>query len=129
MSIYKTAEVTVNKSAKDFFNQISDLNNLRDIMPEQIQNFKSTKSTCSLKFGSLPEIKLEITEKIEFSKLSLTAKESQIPFSLNCFISENKNKCNVRVEIDVELNFMTRLVAEGPINQILQTIENKLENI
>ena len=41
--------------------------------------------------SGMPELKLKIAEKIEFSKLSLTAVESQIPFSLDCFIIDKEN--------------------------------------
>lgn len=127
MTKFTSQEVLVNKSAEDFFTQISDLNNLKDIMPSKIENFKSTSSTCSFKMIGMPTIKLEITEKIKFSKVSLTAQESQIPFSLNCFIAEQANKCKVSIEIDAELNIMTRMIVEKPLNQLLEAIEKKLQ--
>ena len=52
MATFKSPEVIVNRTAKDFFTNISDLNNLKGIMPSTIQNFKSTKSTCSFIFLS-----------------------------------------------------------------------------
>ena len=127
MTKFTSQEVIVNKRAEDFFEQISDLNNLKDIMPTQIENFKSTNSTCSFKVTGMPTIKLEITEKIKFSRVSLTAQESQIPFSLNCFISEQSEACKVKVEIDAELNMMTRMMVEKPLNKLLEAIEKKLQ--
>jgi len=128
MTKFTTQEVTVNKRAEVFFEYISDLSNLKDIMPTQIENFKSTNSTCSFKVTGMPTIELEITKKIKFSRISLTAQESQIPFSLNCFISEKaETTCIVRVEIDAELNMMTRMMVEKPLNNILEAIEKKLQ--
>ena len=44
MATFKSPEVIVNKSAEDFFNKIGDLNNLKDIMPSEIKDFKSNIS-------------------------------------------------------------------------------------
>ena len=77
MAIFKSPEIIINKKANDFFNMVSDLNNLKDIMPPQIEDFKSTETTCSFKMSGMPKLSLEITEKIAFSKISLTAVDSQ----------------------------------------------------
>ena len=59
MSTFKSPEVLINKSAKGFFNKISDLNNLKEILPKDIRDFKSTKSRCSFKMNDLPELIFE----------------------------------------------------------------------
>ena len=63
MATFKSPEVIVNKSAEDFFNLIGDLNNLKSIMPAQIEGFKSTTTTCSFQMSGMPEVSLEIAEK------------------------------------------------------------------
>lgn len=129
MAIFKSPEVIINKKANDFFNMVSDLNNLKDIMPPQIEDFKSTETTCSFKMSGMPELSLEITEKIEFSKISLTAIDSQIPFSLNCFITEKGEQCQARLEINAELNMMMQMMVEKPLTQFLDLLANKMQNI
>ncbi len=129
MTTFKSPEIIVNKTAKDFFNKIGDLNNLKDIMPPQITDFKSTETTCSFKMNGMPELALEITEKTEFSKISLTAIESQIPFSLNCFITEKGEQCQARLEINAELNMMMRMMVEKPLTQFLDVLASKMQNL
>ena len=129
MAIFKSPEVIINKKANDFFNMVSDLNNLKDIIPPQIEDFKSTETTCSFKMSGMPELSLEITEKIEFSKISLTAIDSQIPFSLNCFITEKGEQCQARLEINAELNMMMQMMVEKPLTQFLDLLANKMQNI
>ena len=129
MATFKSPEVIVNKSAENLFNKFSNLNNLKDIMPSQIESFQSTATTCSLKMNGMPELALEITEKIPFSKISLTATDSQVPFSLNCFISEKKEQCQVKLEINAELNMMMQMMVEKPLTKFLDVLANKMQNI
>ena len=128
MATFKSPEVIVNKSAKDFFNKIGDLNNLKDIMPSQIEDFKSTKTTCSFKMQGLPQLGLKIAEKTEFSKISLTAVDSQVPFSLDCFITEKGEQCQARLEINAELNMMMKMMVEKPLTQFLDVLASKMQN-
>ena len=128
MTTFKSPEVIANKSAEDFFNKIGDLNNLKEIMPSQIENYESTETTCSFKMQGMPRLALEIAEKTEFSKISLTAKGSQIPFSLDCFITEKGEECQVRLEINAELNMMMKMMVEKPLTQFLDVLANKIQN-
>ena len=129
MATFTSPEVIVKRSAEDLFNKISDLNNLKDIMPSQIENFESTTTTCSFKMNGMPKLALEITEKKEFSKISLTATESQVPLSLNCFITEKGKECQARLEINAELNMMMKMMVEKPLNQFLDVLATKMQNI
>ncbi|MEC9209658.1 MAG: hypothetical protein VX762_04455 [Bacteroidota bacterium] len=128
MATFKSPEVIVNKSAEDFFNKIGDLNNLKAIMPSQIENYESTETTCSFKMQGMPKLALEIAEKTEFSKVSLTAKGSQIPFYLDCFITEKGEACQVRLEINAELNMMMKMMVEKPLTQFLNVLASKIQN-
>ena len=129
MQTFKSPAVTVNKSAKELFNQIGNLNNLKNILPPQIQNFKSTETTCSFKINGMPELQLKITEKIQFSKISLTAIDSQIPLCLNCFIVENEGECQARLEINTEVNMMTKMMIDKPLTQFLNVLAKKIQNL
>ena len=128
METFTSPEVIVNKSAENFFNKISDLNNLQKIMPSQIENFKSTKETCSFEIQGMPKIELEICEKIKFSKVSLNAKNSPNPFKLNCFIKEKETQCQARLEINIEINMMMRMMIEKPLTQFLDVLSHKMQN-
>lgn len=129
MTTFKSPEVTVNKTAEEFFNLIGDLNNLKSIMPSQIEGFKSTGTTCSFKMSGMPELALEIAEKTEFSKISLRSVESQVAFTLNCFINEDGTQCQARLEINAELNMMMKMMVEKPLTQFLDILANKIQSL
>ena len=128
MATFTSTEVIVNRTAKDFFTKIGDLNNLKEIMPSQIEDFESTATTCSFKMKAMPRLYLEIGEKIEHSKISLTAKDSQVPFSLDCFISQKRNQFRSILEINAELNMMMKMMVENPLTQFLDVLVSKIQN-
>ena len=129
MTNFKSPEVEVNMSTEMLFNKLSNLNNLKSILPPQIEDFQSTEDSCSFKMGGMPEIKLEIAEKTHFSKISLVAKNSQIPFTLDCIISENGDNSKAKLEINAELNMMMKMMLEKPLNNFLNAASKGLRNL
>ena len=129
MAKFKSPEVIVNKTAEELFNKIGDLNNLKEIMPSSIKNFKSTKTSCSFQMEGMPEMHLALSERIPFSKVSLTAQGSQIPFSLDCIITNKGDQCQARLEINAELNMMMKMMVEKPLNQFLNLLSSKIEKL
>lgn len=129
MTTFKSPEVIINRDAQYIFNKIGDLNNLKGIMPAEIENFESTEMTCSFKMKGMPKLKLEIIEKIQFSKICLSAIESPVPFTLECFIDEKGKQCQARLEINAELNMMMRMMVEKPLTQFLDILANKIQKI
>lgn len=129
MAKFKSPNVTINKTAKELFNKIQDLNNLKDLMPDSIKEFKSTETTCSFKMEDLPRVKLILKEKIPYSKISLIAEESKIPFSLDCLIKEKGNKCQAKLEINAELNMMMRMMVETPLTEFLEEVASQMKSI
>lgn len=127
METFKSTEVIVKKTAKNFFNTFGNLNNLKEIMPSEIEGFESTEMTCTLKMQGLPKLTLEISEKIEFSKISLSSKESKLPLTLDCFIVEKGAFCIVRIEINIEVNIMMKMMIKKPINQFLDILASKIQ--
>ena len=129
MTNFKSPEVEVNISVEALYNKLSNVNNLRDILPPQISEFQSTKDSCCFKMSGMPTIHLEIAEKIPNSKISLIAKDSQVPFTLECNISENGNMAKATLEINAELNMMMKMMLEKPLSNFLNSASEGLKNL
>ena len=67
-------------------------------------------------------------EKTPFSKISLIAKDSQVPFSLDCMIIEKGEQCQASLEINAELNMMMKMMVEKPLTQFLEALASKMAN-
>ena len=130
MSTFKGPEVVIeNLSAEQLYNKLSDLNNLEEIMPPEIENFESDTNSCSFKMKGMPKLKLFLAEKNPFSKIKLSATDSPVAFSLNCFITDCGEKCQARLEVDAELNMMMKMMVEKPITNFLNVLSDKLRTL
>lgn len=129
MAKFSSPEVIVKKSAKEIFSQFSDMNNLKNILPPEIEDFESTVDSCSFKMKGMPKLNLEFAEKIPNSKISIKAKDSQAPFSLDCFITEKQEQCQVRLELNAEINIMMRAMVEKPLTQFLNMLALKMQEL
>tara|TARA_B110000438_G_scaffold298771_1_gene347637 strand:- start:1446 stop:1841 length:396 start_codon:yes stop_codon:yes gene_type:complete len=131
MNRFSSPEVTANTSAKKLFEKFSNLNNLKDFLPKEIEEFESSENSCSFKISKLPKMSLEIIEKIEHTLIKLKSKDSKIPFLMYCQIKENTDKesCLVTLIAEMQLNFMMKMMVEKPLNQFLSSLSDQIKKI
>ena len=130
LTSFKSQETTANINNQDLFNKFSNLNNLKDFLPQEIQDFESTTDSCSFKISQLPKLSLHIIEKLEYSLIKLQSKNNQIDFQMCCHIHAiNQNSCTVILEINMELNLMMKMMVEKPINLFLEKLSKQIKKI
>ncbi len=79
--------------------------------------------------GGMPTISLVIAKKIPFSIISLVAKESQVPFTLDCIINEDGENCKAVLEINAELNMMMKMMLEKPLTNFLNVASEGMKKL
>ena len=127
---FKSEKVTTNLNYKDLFEKFTNLNNLKDYLPKEVEEFESSVDNCSFKIEQLPKMSLQITEKHAYEKIKFESNESQIPFHMFCYIEKNgNNTTDVVIEIDMELNFMMKMLVQKPINIFLEKFTQIIKNI
>ena len=127
---FKSEKVTANLNYKELFEKFTNLNNLKDYLPKEVEEFESSVDNCSFKIEQLPKMSLQITEKHAYEKIKFESNESQIPFHMFCYIEKNgDNTTDVAIEIDMELNFMMKMLVQKPINIFLEKFTQIIKNI
>ena len=127
---FKSKEVTANLNYKDLFKKFTNLNNLKDYLPKEVEEFESSTDNCSFKIEQLPKMSLQMTEKIAYSHIKFESNESQIPFDMYCYINKNDdNTTNVFLEINMEVNFMMKMLVQKPINIFLEKFTEIIKKI
>jgi len=125
MSSYKSDKIIVRKNDEDLFNTLTEFENLKNFLPPNIEKFEVYDETCIVKVANLPEIKLNIHEKISNKFVSYSASESPVPFIMKSIIEKiDNNSCYLIFEIDVELNLMTKMMLEKPIKSFINQISS-----
>ena len=127
---FQSEEVTANLYYKDLFKKFTDLNNLKGYLPKEVKEFESSTNNCSFKIEQLPKISIQLTEKIAYSQIKFESNESQIPFEMNCYLKKNDNNTtNVILEINMEVNFMMKMLVQKPINIFLEKFTEIIKKI
>ena len=129
MTTFNSPEITINRKAQDFYNLVSNLKNMKSLLPEEVQDFECTKNTCTFRITGYPKLELEIIERIKYSSISFKSKKSIIPFTMKCFITPIQEKCNAKLEIYAKLNTFTKMMVEKPLNQLLSILASKMQTI
>ena len=125
----ESPKVTLDKSAEETFNFLSDVKNFEALMPDNISKFEvldSDKFLFALK--GMPEIVLKKKEAIPNSKIVLGAAGGKLDFSLVAHITEiETNKSDVALTFEGEFNAMMAMMIKGPITKFIETLATNMK--
>lgn len=125
----ESQKVTLNKSAEEAFNFLSDVKNFKTLMPENISKFEvlgEDKFLFALK--GMPEIILKKKETIPHSKIILGAAGGKLDFSLIGNITEiDSNTSEVQLNFEGEFNAMMAMMIKGPISKFIDTLATNMQ--
>jgi len=120
----ESPRVTVEKSAQELFDLLSDVRNFEKLMPDNIAKFEVIGEDAFI-FGlkGMPEIKLKMKEKVASSKIILGAASDKLSFTLEADInSVSENSSNVQLLFEGEFNAMMAMMIKGPIGKFIETL-------
>ncbi|MCL6460681.1 MAG: SRPBCC family protein [Flavobacterium micromati] len=127
----ESPKVTVEKSALELFNSLSDVRNFEKLMPENIAKFEVIGDDAFI-FGlkGMPEIKLKMKEKIAPTTIILGAASDKLPFTLVANIeSLSDNSSAVKLDFEGEFNAMMAIMIKGPIGKFIETLANNMHKL
>lgn len=127
----ESPKVTVEKSAQELFEQLSDVKNFEKLMPDNIAKFEVIGEDAFI-FGlkGMPEIKLKMKEKTAPNKIVLGAASDKLPFTLVAnidIISEQSSA--VKLDFEGEFNAMMAMMVKGPISKFIETLANNMTKL
>jgi ribosome-associated toxin RatA of RatAB toxin-antitoxin module len=123
--------VTVQKSAQDLFNALTDVKNFETLMPENTAKFEVTGDDSFI-FGlkGMPEIKLRMKNKVAPNKVVLGAASDKLPFTLTADINEVSDaSATVKLSFEGSFNPMMAMMIKGPIGKFIDTLANNMNKL
>ena len=127
----ESPKVSVEKSAQQLFDSLSNVSNFEKLMPDSIAKFEVIGDDAFV-FGlkGMPEIKLKMKEKIAPNKVVLGAASDKLPFTLTANIdSKSENKSDVQLFFEGEFNAMMAMMIKGPISKFIETLANNMAKL
>lgn len=123
-------KVVVKKSQKETFEFLSDLKNFEQLMPESIQKFEVDGDSFIFGLKGMPEIRLVLKEKTEFSNITLGAASSKLSFELVANIDEvNETTSEVQLDFNGEFNMMMAMMVKKPLTSFIDTLTENLGKV
>lgn|SRR5690554_261418 len=123
--------VTVQKSADQLCEFLTDVKNFEGLMPENTSKFEVIRENAFV-FGlkGMPEIALELKEVVKPNKVVLGAISDKLPFTLTADIrEESDNTSSVELIFDGEFNAMMAMMIKSPITKFIETLTTNLEKL
>ncbi|MGB1308044.1 MAG: SRPBCC family protein [Oceanihabitans sp.] len=126
----QSPQVTIEKTAQESFNFLSDVKNFECLMPENISKFEvldENKFLFALK--GMPEIVLKKKEAIAPNKIVLGAAGGKLDFALTANIKElSETSSEVQLEFSGKFNAMMGMMIKGPITKFIETLASNMPN-
>lgn len=127
----ESPKVTVQKSAQELFDLLTDVKNFEKLMPDNIAKFEVIGEDAFI-FGlkGMPEIKLKMKDKVAPSKIVLGAASDKLPFTLTSNIdSVSDSESAVQLFFEGEFNAMMAMMIKGPISKFIETLANNMTKL
>lgn len=126
----ESKRTVINKSQKEFFEFLSDLQNFKQLMPESTEKFEVDGDSFIFSLKGMPEIRLILKEKQEFNKIILGAASSKLDFNLTAEISEvSENSCETKLLFEGDFNPMMAMMVKKPLQKFIDTLTEQAEKL
>jgi carbon monoxide dehydrogenase subunit G len=120
---------TINKDIASVYSFLTDLNNFKNLMPEQIINWESEKDWCSFTIKGMASVKLTFAEKTPHTSIKLVP-VGKVPFSfgLNIKLSDHGDNTVAVVEVDAKINPMMAMIAKRPLENLVNVMAHNIND-
>ena len=127
----ESPKVTVQKSAQELCDFLSDIKNFEQLMPENTSKFEVLSEKRFLfALKGMPEIVLELKEVQAPNKVILGAASDKLPFTLTADINElEAGKSEAQLLFVGEFNAMMGMMVKGPITNFIGTLSENMATV
>ncbi|MDV7187187.1 SRPBCC family protein [Lutibacter sp. TH_r2] len=126
----ESPKTVVNKSQKELFEFLNNLNNFEKIMPDTIQKFEVDGESFIFSLKGMPEIRLVLKEKQEFDKIILGAASSKLDFTLTAnLVPVSENETEIQLLFAGDFNPMMAMMVKKPLQNFINTLTEKTKEL
>lgn len=120
-------EFEIGRESLDTF--MGDMQNFREIMPEQVEDWSAEKSSCSFVIKNLGKLGMRITNPDESGSYKFSSTdESKVAFTLKFnTISGNDGITGGYFEISAEMNPLVEMMAKRPLTNFVNILTDNLK--
>ena len=131
MVTIESKKVEVNCSAEECFKFLSDMNNYKQILPDdKITDWSSTETSCFFKIQNTYTLELLLKNSEPNKKIHIiSGPGSPIKFDLDMVIEDNNKTCNAQLICEADINQFLKLIIEKPLYYLFNHMADKLVEV
>lgn len=133
--IFKSNWTENKRSEKELFEYISNMNNMPPVLPEQVVNITADNDNLSFTIQGMGSVALRVSKR-EPNRFIQLLPEGKVPFqfALNIYIRSSEQQTantlsECYFEIDAQLNPLMQMMASRPLQNLVNMMAEKVENI
>lgn len=127
MHITSTA-TDINAPQASIYQLLTNCYSFKNFLPEQVQNWQAGENYCQFDVAGITTLKMEITEKKEYSKVAYKiSNDKQIPVSCDFLIGSNGTTSELTINIDAEVPLFLQAMLKNPFQKVADTIVEKIK--
>ncbi|HWZ04750.1 MAG TPA: SRPBCC family protein [Mucilaginibacter sp.] len=118
MKVFES-RISINRPAHEVYSFLADLNNHKQLMPENIMDWVSTADTAQFNVQNMAKLSLKVGSRVPDKEIKIIPAEKP-PFDLELKwkLSSVNNNTDVVFSISADLNMMLKMVASGPLQKL-----------
>jgi len=131
MTRLESNTVRIDQNPQQVFEFLTDFNNFQKLMPEQVIDWVSDKTTCSFSIKGMASLGMAHDTLTPNSEIKIR-KNGKAPFDffLTCKIDNaENNKSDLKLFFDADLNPFLKMMAEKPLTNFLNLLVNRYKEI
>ena len=123
MTTLESKQITVQQKPEQVFNFLSDLNNIGNLMPQQVEEFITDGESCSFTIKGMAKLSMEFESKTPNSEVVLKS-TGKVPFDfrLKALITDLGDQSVLQLMLDAELNPFLKMMAVKPLTNFLNLL-------
>jgi carbon monoxide dehydrogenase subunit G len=127
-----TEKVRFSKNQQQAFDFLSDMENYRQLMPNDTKSFDIHESGngFSVQIGALPKVGMRLKEKNPPTQIVFESPSPNFEYYLTINIDPvDDSNSEVGLEFDGRFNMMIEMMAKTPLTNFIETIAAKISQI
>ena len=124
-------ETTLNRPIGEVYGFLADCNNHRQLMPESIYNWSSTRDEASFTIQNMAKLALKVQSRIENSEVVFVPSE-KAPFDVTLrwkVEPRGEQLTRAALVIEADLNMMMKMLAAKPLQKLVDEQVGRLKTV
>lgn len=124
---FQSPWIAAKGTASQIFALLSHADNLKQLMPEQVVNWRGDAETCSFTIKGMTELSLQVAERTPDRLIRLAPLGKQaFPFDLQIAIRETPLCGEACFQINAELNPFIEMIAKRPLQHLVDYMADRV---